>query len=148
MDKKRNIVEEALLSEGFGEGSAKTMGGTFHWGSQTGAQTWHHKSPRFRATTAAPTPDELLGITQAEEEEAHQAPPRKPYPMETIDENLVNAFLSLGNAEAQMKYAVKYNAFLLKEKEKRAHLEYLYEMVQQIRKMIREVAEDVDRITL
>jgi len=148
--KKSNAFEE-LISEAFG-GTPFKGGGTFSHASQTGAKTWSHKSPAARGTTTAPTSHEIesgmTGIIQAEEEEAHMAPAVRPFPLENIDENLVKAFLFLGNAEIQMKNCLQFNALIDGKKEKKKVLEFLHQKVKALRIMIKEISEDLEKITI
>ena len=146
MSNKFNIIEK-LIEEAFG-GANGGGSGTFSWASQTGAKTWAPKSPAARGTTTTPTPDELTGIIQQEEEEAQQAPPRKPYPLETIDDSLVQAFVQLGISESLLKTCIKYNAVITSKKEKKKVLEFLADKVSAIRQMIKSVSEELDRINI
>jgi hypothetical protein len=150
MKKEKNKFEE-LINEAFG-GTPFKGGGTFSFNSQTGAKTWSHQSPPSRGTTTAPTAHEIedgmTGIIQSEEEEAHMAPKVKPFPLENIDENLINAFIALGNAETQMRNCLKFNALLDGKKQKKKVLEFLHSKVKALRLMIKEISEDLERITI
>lgn len=147
----KELIEEAIGSDGgssmFGGGGGGG-GGSFGTNSQKGAKSWSHQSPASRSMTGGPTSDELTGIISAEEDEAHQAPKRKPFPLETIDDSLVSAFIMLGNAEVQMKNCLRYNAFINTKKDKQKTLEFLKDKVKAIRIMIQGISEELDRITL
>jgi len=147
---KPNLFEESVkevVSEAFG-GTPMKGSGTFSWGSQTGSKTWAHQSPQYRSMTGGPTSSELFGIIAAEEEETHKAPPRKPYPLETVDDELVKAFLALGNVESQLRSCAKFNAVITSKKSKQKVLEFLHDKVKGIRVMIKNVSEELDRINL
>ena len=144
--KKSNSFVE-LIKEAFG-GTPFKGGGTFSNASQTGSKTWAHQSSPFRNMTGGPNSSELYGIIQAEEEETHHAPPVKPFPLETIDENLVKAFLQLGNAQIQLKNCLKYNSYINTKPEKKAFLEFLHDKIMGIRGMIKDISEELDRINL
>jgi hypothetical protein len=151
---KNNIVEELIteLTSDAGSsmfGGAKYGGaGSFAHGSQVGAKSWGGGSPRNRGTTTAPRADELTGIVSAEEEEAHHAPKRKPFPLETIDDSLISAYIVLGNAVSQMKNCLRYNAYINTKKNKKASLKFLHDKVVGMREMIKRISEDLDKINL
>jgi hypothetical protein len=153
-NKKNNfaeLVEEAIGSDGgssmFG-GAGGGGGGTFSANGQKGAKTWSHQSPPSRGMTGIPNADEMMGIISSEEEEAHKAPKRKPFPLETIDDSLVSAFIILGNAEVQMKNCIRYNALINGKKDKKKTLEFLKDKIKAIRQMLQGISEELDRITL
>lgn len=158
---KSNLIEECadeLLGEGISlfanqgqmeYGASGGGGGSFsHSGGKNSPQHWHHKSPTARHMTGEPTPDELTGIVQAEEEEAHHAPKIRPYPLETITDQLVQAYLNLGIVEVQLKNCITHNAFIKDKKEKKKVLEFLKDKTGAIKEMIKSMSEELDRITV
>ncbi len=151
MKKKTNLIEEAMGSDAgssmFG-GAGGGGGGTFSHTGQKGAMTKGGGSPPYRSMTGVPNAPELTGILAAEEEEAHKAPKRKPFPLETIDEDLVQAYIVLGNAESKMKQCVRYNSVINSKKDKRATLNFLKDKISAIRKMIQNIALELDQINL
>jgi hypothetical protein len=154
MKNKSNLVEE-LIQEITSDAGGSMFGGapgggagTFSHTGQKGAQTWAHQSPSMRGTTTTPNPDEISGIIDAEEDEAHMAPPQKPFPLETIYENLVGAYILLGNAESQIKNCLRYNAFISTRRDKKKLLEFLHDKIAGIRQMLKNFTKDIDKITL
>jgi len=162
MKKESNIVEEALneanttggggsMATGGGSmfGGAKYGGsGTFSGMSHTKAKSWAPQSPPSRGTTTSPTASDLTGIMQAEEEEAHQAPPLKAYPLGMIDDNLVQAFIFLSNAISLMTTCLKKNVVITTSKEKKKSLELIRSKALAMKDMLREISDDLTGIDL
>jgi len=161
---KQNILEESVeevVNEAWGGGGSTFGGapgggsGSFRWNSKGGAETRQsgHKSttpgsPPYRGMTGSPGGINIQDIAQESEEFAKEAGKNKPFPLDLVNEHLVEAFIRLANAEIQLKSACKYNKVLTKDKEKKAVLEHCYKKVKVIREMIKSVSQDFDRITL
>lgn len=147
-DKLDDILEEAMDAGGslFG-GAAYGGSGTFSYAQQAGAKTWSPRSPVSRSTTADPQGYNVKDIGDDEHMFHHQAPKKRPFPLETINEYLAQAYLSLCNAEIQLKTCVKYNAVLEANKEKKALLKHLHRKTLAMKTMIKNMADDLDRVS-
>jgi hypothetical protein len=152
--KNKNLLQESIdevLEEAFG-GASGGGAGTFAYAQQAGAQTHSPgqgltRSPRNRGTTTAPTPAELLGILD-HEETMHKAPPRRPFPLETVDDFLVAAWEKLDQAEQQLEIALHKNTTVAQSKEHEVLLDHSYKKVQALKQMIFNVSQDLAKITL
>lgn len=113
-----------------------------------GAKTWAPKSPPFKRQTGGPADYNIKDIADDDAVFAKTAGHRKPFPLETIDDHLVSAYIFACNAEVQIRNCVKYNSVIANSKEKKALLSYLLKKVKGIKEMIKSVTEDLDRITL
>lgn len=143
-----NILEEAMDAGGpmFG-GAAYGGSGTFSYSQQAGAKTWSPRSPAMRSTTADPQGYNVKDIGDDEAQFKHPAPKKRPFPLETINEFFAQAYIQLSNAEIQLRTCNKYNAVLETNKEKKALLAHLYKKTIAIKLMIKNMAEDLDRIS-
>ncbi len=127
-------------------GSAYGGSGTFSYSQQAGAKTWAPRSPAMRSTTADPQGYNVKDIGDDEHMFHHQAPKKRPFPLETINDNLANAFIALCNAESQLKTCEKYNAVIDGNKEKKALLKHLHRKTIALKTMIKNMADDLDRL--
>lgn len=147
--KNKNLLNEItteLLKEGFSSNV---------WGSGSGTNnlsrkvpTYQHGSPPNRGLTGSPAGINIQDVAQESEEFAKTAGKNKLYPLEQVDELLVNAFITLSNAEMQIHACVKNNTVLTKFKEKKVLLDHCYKKIKIIKGLIKGVSEDFDRITL
>jgi hypothetical protein len=150
------VVEEAWGGGGSTFGGAPGGGAGTRTGAgiggassqQTGNKTWHPGSPPFRGMTGSPGGQNTIDISQESEEFAREARKNKPFPLEQVNEYLVDAFVALSNAELQLNSCVKYNKVLTTNKEKKALLGHCHRKVQAVKEMIRSISQDFDRITL
>lgn len=141
------VIEEAMDAGGslFG-GAAYGGSGTFSYAQQAGAKTWAPRSPVSRSTGADPQGFNVKDIGDDEHMFHHQAPKKRPFPLETINEYLAQAYLQLCNVESQLKTCDKYNSVLVTQKEKKVLLRHLHRKSIAIKTMIKNLAEDLDRI--
>lgn len=146
-NKINDILEEAMDAGGalFG-GAAYGGAGTFSYAQQAGAKTWSPRSPHARSTTADPQGYNVKDIGDEEHLFKHQAPKRKPFPLETINDHMAQAYIQLCNAESQLKTCQKYNSVLKANKEKRALIQHLHKKTIAVKTMIKNIAEDLDRL--
>ena len=142
------IIEEAMDSGGslFG-GAAYGGSGTFSYAQQAGAKTWAPHSPVSRSSTADPQGYNVKDIGDDEHMFHHQAPKKRPFPLENINEFLAQAFLHLCNAETQLKICDKYNSVLEANKEKRILLRHLHRKTIAMKTMLKNMADDLDKIS-
>ena len=142
-----DIIEETMDAGGslFG-GAAYGGAGTFSYAQQSGAKTWAPNSPKFRTSTSDPQGYNVKDIGDEEHLLAHRSPKKLPFPLETINDFLVNAYIQLCNAESQLKTCVKFNAILETNKEKKVLLKYLHRKASALKKMLKNMSEDLDRI--
>ena len=142
------VLEETMDAGGtlFG-GAAYGGAGTFSYAQQAGAKTWAPKSPMRRSTTADPQGYNIKDIGDDEAMFKHKAPLKRPFPLETINDYLAQAFIQLSNAEIQLKTCNKYNSVLETNKEKKALLSHLHRKTIALKVMIKHMAEDLDRIS-
>ena len=143
-----DVLEETMDAGGtlFG-GAAYGGSGTFSYSQQAGAKTWAPKSPARRASTADPQGYNVKDIADDEAQFKHPAPKKRPFPLETINDFLAQAFIQLSNAEIQLKTCNKYNSVLETNKEKRVLLQHLHKKTIALKTMIKNMAEDLDRIS-
>lgn len=156
MENKPNIVEE-IIQEGLSLGGNNGGPGNGYGSSKgnsgvTGSKTWsgtNHGGAGvpYKNLTALPHPDEMAGVLGAEED-MHKAPKVKPFPLETLNDHFSEAFILLGNAEALLKSSIKYNAAVSAKPEKKAVLKYQLKKVKAIRRMIEQMAVELDEITI
>jgi len=141
------VIEEAMDAGGslFG-GAAYGGAGTFSYSQQAGAKTWAPRSPAMRSTTADPQGYNVKDIGDDEHMFHHQAPKKRPFPLETINDNLAQAFIALCNAESQLKTCEKYNSVIDRDKEKKALLKHLHRKTIALKTMIKNMADDLDRL--
>lgn len=149
-----NNAADEVIEEAWG-GGGSTFGGApagspgkFTHTSRSGGKEWHGGSPVARGMTGGPEGFNIKDIAHESEEFAKEAGKNKMYPLETINEYLVNAYLELANAEGQLHSCVKYNKVLTKDEEKKALLAHCYKKVQVVREMIKGLSADIDRVTL
>lgn len=154
MKKSKNIVTE-VIEEAFSDGASIFGGargggaGTFSYSQTAGARTWAPQSPIHRSSTAGE--DHSYGVKDIGEEEeqfAHKAPKKRPFPLETVHDSLVDAFIQLKNVESQLKTCSKYNAALKGHKDKKAILDHVQRKVKGLQVMLKSVSADIDRISL
>lgn len=137
-----SLIEEAMAAGGTIFGGAGGGGsGTFSYIQHAGAKTWA-PSPRTRSANTFNIKD----IGDEEHLFKHQSPKKRPFPMEDINEYLVQAYLQLSNAESQMKTCDKYNAMLINNKEKRELLRHTYKKTKAVKELIRKISLDLDKI--
>lgn len=142
------LLNEAMDAGGTLFGGAGGGGsGTFSYTQQAGAKTWSPRSPRGRMSTSDPQGYNVKDIADDEHIFKHQAPKKRPFPLETINDFYADAFLQLANAEIQLKTCDKHNALLASTPEKKALIKHLYEKTKAIKIMIKKLAEDLDRVT-
>jgi hypothetical protein len=150
------LLEESLseLTEGSMDAGGTLFGGAAYGGSGTfsysqiaGAKTWAPKSPAHRTGTTDPQGYNVKDIGDEEAEFAHKAPKQRPFPLETINDFLASAYLQLCNAEMQLKTCEKHNAALKANKEKKALLTHLRKKTAGLKIMIKNMSEDLDRIS-
>jgi hypothetical protein len=156
------VVDE-VLEESFGGGGSAFGGapgggsGTFSWTSrlkapqhQSGSPKTHQPgSPPYRGMTGSPGGLNIQDIAQESEAIAKAAGKLpKPYPLDQVNEFLVNAFLELSNAESQLTSCVKYNKVLTDQEEKKIILDHCLKKVQATKELIKAISKDFDRITL
>lgn len=142
------VIEEAMDAGGslFG-GAAYGGSGTFSYAQQAGAKTWAPRSPASRSTGADPQGFNVKDIGDDEAIFKHPAPKKRPFPLESINDYLAQAYLQLCNAEIQLKTCGKYNALFITSKEKKTLLNHLHKKTIAIKTMIKNMAEDLDRIS-
>jgi len=151
--KKPNIlnelIEETMDAGGtiFG-GAAYGGSGTFSYSQQAGAKTWAPRGGFPRSTGADPQGYNIKNIADEDAMFHHKAPKKRPFPLETINEFFAQAYLQLCNAEIQLKTCSKYNAVLAANKEKKALLNHLHRKTIALKTMIKNMAIDLDRISL
>ena len=147
-NKLDNLLEETMDAGGtlFG-GAAYGGSGTFSYAQQAGAKTWAPRSAAARSSTSDPEGYNVKDIGDEEHLFHHQAPKKRPFPLETINDFLAQAYLQMCNAEAQLKTCDKYNAVLNSNKEKKALLKHLHKKSIALKTMIKNMAEDLDRIS-
>ncbi len=147
-NKLDDLLEETMDAGGtlFG-GAAYGGSGTFSYAQQAGAKTWAPRSSAARSSTSDPEGYNVKDIGDEEHLFHHQAPKKRPFPLETINDFLAQAYLQLCNAEAQLKTCNKYNAVLDANKEKKALLKHLHKKSIALKTMIKNMAEDLDRIS-
>ena len=156
-----NEAADEVVEESWGDGGSTFGGapgggaGSFNWASrlgapqsQTGSKPWQPGSPPFRGMTGSPGGINVQDIAKESEEFAKQAGKNKMYPLENVNELLVDAMLSLTDAETQLHSCVKFNKVLTTNPEKKALLEHCFKKVGAIKEMIRSISADFDRITL
>lgn len=143
-----SVIEEAMDAGGpmFG-GAAYGGSGTFSYAQQAGAKTWAPRSTANNKTGADPQGFNVKDIAEDEEMFKHPAPKKRPFPLETINDFLAQAYLQLCNAEIQLKTCSKYNAVLVTNPEKKNLLKHLRKKTVAIKTMIKGMAEDLDRIS-
>ena len=152
---------EELLEEDWGGGGSLFGGapggggGSFSYlsrqgatSSQTGNKPWIPGSPPYRGMTGSPGGINTQDVAQESEAFAKTAGKNKPYPLEQTNEYLADAYIALSNAESQLHSCVKYNKILTTNPEKKALLKHCYDRVDALKKMIRDISEDFDRVTL
>ncbi len=152
---KNQVIEESIdeiLNE-FAPGSSLYGGaaggpGAGSYTQTAGAKTWAPKSPPFRRQTGGPSDYGIKDIADDDAEFAKTARYRKPYPLETIDDHLVSAYVYACNAEVQIANCIKYNAVIADSKEKKALLSHLLRKIKGVKEIIKSITEDLDRITL
>lgn len=149
-NKLDDLIEEAFSDGASIFGGAKGGGaGTFSYAQVAGARTWAPQSPSKRSSTSDSYGYNIKDIAEEEEEFNHPAPRKRPFPMETIHDHLVQSYLFLTNAEAQMRSALKYNAALVDtNKDKKALLGHLHRKLKTVQYMIKNISEDLDRVSL
>ena len=153
MKKPKNKILNEFLEEAMDAGGALFGGaayggsGTFSYAQQAGAKTWSPRSPAMRSTTADPQGYNVKDIGDDEHMFHHQAPKKRPFPLETINEFLAQAFLNLSNAESQLKTCDNYNTVLELNKEKKALLKHLHRKTLALKTMIKNMADDLDKLS-
>ncbi len=141
------LLEEAMDAGGTLFGGAAYGGpGTFSYAQQAGTKTWSPRSPEKRIPTSDPQGHNVKDIGDEEHLFKHQAPKKMPFPLDTINEYIVEAYLQLCNAESQLKTCKKYNALLTANKEKKVLIAHLHKKVAAIKIMLRNISEDLDKI--
>ena len=142
------ILAEAMDAGGtlFG-GAAYGGSGTFSYSQQAGAKTWAPKSQSTRSTTADPQGYNVKDIGDDEAAFHHMAPKKRPFPLETINDFLVDAYIQLTNAEIQLKTCKKYNSVMELSMEKKALLKHLHRKTIAMKTMLKNMGEDLDRIS-
>jgi len=144
---------EEILSE-FAQGGPMFGGaagggsGKLSYTQTAGAKTWSPGSPPYRRQTGGASDYNVKDIADDDRDFFKTGKTRKPFPLETIDDHLVNSYIMMCNAEIQINNCIKYNAVLASNKEKKALLSHLLKKVKGIKEMIKSVVEDLDRITL
>lgn len=152
-NKKAELLSE-LIEEAWGAGGSVYGGaqggspGKFSYTQTAGAKTWSPGSPPFRGMTGSPGGLNTKDLGEESEEFAKQAGKNYPFPIDLIFDHLVDAYISLDNAKAQLNTASKYNKVLTNEKEKKVLLDHQIEKIEQIRMMIQNISRDIDRLTL
>jgi hypothetical protein len=143
-----NLIEETMDAGGslFG-GAAYGGSGTFSYTQQAGAKTWAPRSTASRVSTSDPEGYNIKDIGDEEHLLYHQAPKKRPFPLETINDFLAQAYLQLCNAEIQLKTCNKYNAVLDANKEKKALLKHLHKKTIVLKTMIKNMTDDLDRLS-
>ncbi|MDD4110035.1 MAG: hypothetical protein PHS54_00615 [Clostridia bacterium] len=147
-NKIEEIIEETMDAGGtlFG-GAAYGGSGTFSYSQQAGAKTWAPRSTANRSTGAEPQGYNVKDIGDEEHLLHHKAPKKRPFPLETINDSLAQAYLQLCNAEIQLKTCNKYNSVMELNMEKKALLKHLHKKTKALKIMIKNMADDLDRIS-
>lgn len=151
--KKKNVITD-VIEEAFSDGASMFGGakgggaGTFSYNQTAGARTWAPQSPIHRSSTSDDHGYNIKDIGDEEAEFAHKAPKKRPFPLETVHDSLVDAWIQLQNAETQIKTASKYNAALKSNKEKKALLQYIQKRLKGIKITIKSISADLDRVSL
>ena len=142
------ILEEAMDAGGTIFGGAGGGGsGTFSYVQQAGAKTWAPRSPKGRASTGDPQGYNVKDIGDDEAMFNHKAPKKRPFPLDTINDFLVDAYIQMCNAEAQLKYCKKYNAIFDANKEKKVLLDHLHKKSTAMKTMIKTMSTDLDKLS-
>lgn len=141
------LIEESIAAGGTLFGGAGAGGaGTFSYAQQAGAKTWAPKSPERRVSTSDPEGYNVKDIGDEEHMFKHQAPKKMPFPLGTINDYIVDAYLQLCNVESQLKACEKYNALITTNKEKKVLISHLRKKTKAIKKMLENISEDLDKI--
>jgi hypothetical protein len=153
MKQKTNKILDSMLSEAMDAGATLFGGaggggsGTFSYTQMAGAKTWAPKSQSTRSTTADPQGYNVKDIGDEEAAFHHMAPKKRPFPLETIHDFLAEAYIQLTNAEMQLKACNKYNTVMELNMEKKALLKHLHRKTIAMKTMIKNMGEDLDRIS-
>lgn len=157
MTKKNKLFEKCLddkLDEAWGGGGSVFGGaggggsGTFSYSQMAGAKTWSPGSPPFRGITGSPGGLNTKDLGEESETFAKQAGKNRPFPLDTIHDHLVEAYLNLKNAEEQLNTTVNQNVVFDDENDKQAALKSAKKKIESLSKMIFEVSTLIDRVTL
>lgn len=139
---------EEVLEEDSTYGGGGGQAGTFAYAQVAGQKTWAPQSPPFRHMTGGDHDVNIKTIADDDAEFAATAGRRKPYPLETIDDHLAQAYIYVKNAEEQIKNCIKYNAIMITNKEKKALLSHLERKIKGVMEMIKSISADLDRISI
>ena len=143
-----DILDEAMNAGGTLFGGAGGGGsGNFSYAQQSGVKTWAHGSPKSRSSTSDPQGYNVKDIGDDEHLFAHQAAKKRPFPLENIFDYFADAYLQLCNAEVQLKSCNKYNSLIADNREKKALLQHLNRKTKALKVMIKNMTEDLDRLS-
>lgn len=161
MSKRKNVLDSTMdevLEEAWSGGGSMFGGapgggsGSFQAGVTAGSasKTGGGGSPRHRSITGSSAPGEFntQDISIENEMLAATAGNNKPYPLETIYESLVKAFIEMGNVEHQLHACIKYNSVLTDSPEKKVLIKRCEKEAAAIRIMIKKMGESIDTITV
>jgi len=141
----QNNVFTSVIEEVFG-GASGGGSGSFTYAQQTGAMSWNNRpSPAHRASTSDSLGYNIKDIAE-EDEVAHEAPKVKPFPLDNIDELLVDAYLALCATNEQLKMCIKSNGAINTEdnKEAKKTLKKQYTKIEQLKEEIKKVSSQID----
>jgi hypothetical protein len=165
MKKNKKLFTEAteeVIKETWGGGGGSVFGGASGGGagsfsytskaagkqSLSGGKGRGAASPPFRGATGTEVGFNIKDIAEESEAFAKSGGKNKPFPLEQVNTHLVDAYISLSNAEVQLHSCCKYNKIFTTHKEKKAMLEHCYRKVKALKMMIQSVSKDFDRVTL
>lgn len=153
----RNIfdkVTDELLEESGGSlfGGAQGYGGTGSMGSNmtstTAGRTAGGGSPQSRQITGTAVDLNVKDISIENEILGQTGGNNLPFPLQTVYDSLVTAFIELENAKGQLDAAKTYNAAIAGRPDKKELIAKNIKKVRAIQNLIQEVGKDIDQVTV
>lgn len=145
---------EKSFTESFGGGGSTFGGapgggsGNFSVSAGQKATRWAQKSPPHRGQTGNAVTQNVKDIGAESEDFAKLAGQNKPYPLNNIVDNLVDAYTALSLVEKSLRNSVKYSVSLFKADFKSEPMEDLIRRVHRMTEEIKAISKDVDDITV
>lgn len=143
----KDVLEEADGSSIFG-GAPGGGSGKFSYAQTAGAKTWAPSSPVHRKSTSDSLSYGVKNIADEESDKAQTAGLVRPYPLETLNEHLVESYLQLGQAKILLDNCLQYNTIVINDAEKKAILQHLTTKIEKVREMVKGIAEEIDRVVV
>lgn len=141
-------LDESIGAGGSLFGGAPGGGaGTFSYTQIAGAKTWAPQPRTNKSTSTDPQGFNVKDIGDDEHMFHHQAPRKRPYPLETIHDFLVNAYIQLANAESQVSTCLKQNAIMSTDMEKKAELSQILDKIKSVEGIVKEISLQLDGVT-